>query len=72
MCYKTNSKDAQILLMREIPQFGKTTCLQITKLAYNINFISHPCVQECLNKIWYNKLIVDRKLYLNVGLNFLK
>jgi hypothetical protein len=59
MCYETNQRDAKLLLMREIKQFGDSTCLEITKLANDISFISHPCVQECLNCIWYDRILKD-------------
>jgi hypothetical protein len=59
MCYETNKKQAKLLLMREIPQLGNSTCLQIAKIANDIDFMSHPCVQESLVKIWYDKLQPD-------------
>ena len=59
MCYETNQKDAKLLLMREIPQFGNLTCLQIAKIAQDISFMSHPCVQESLSTIWYSKILPD-------------
>jgi hypothetical protein len=66
MCYETNKKQAKLLLMREIPQLGNSTCLQIAKIANDIDFMSHPCVQECLVKIWYGKLQPDTG-YLRVS-----
>lgn len=59
MCYQTNKKDARLLLMREIPEFGNATCLEIAKLAGDRNFMSHPCVQDTLVGIWYDKIQPD-------------
>lgn len=42
--------------MRETPVFGNSTCLQIAQLANNLDFISHPSVQDLIVKIWYNKI----------------
>lgn len=68
--YEINSDDAKLLLMREVPEFGNSTCLQIAKLAYDINFLSHICVQELLVKIWYNKISPDKSFIWVCAKNF--
>ena len=53
---ESNSEYAKILLLRQVPEFGRATCLQVAKEGYNIHFLSCPCVQEFMEKIWYNKI----------------
>ncbi len=54
--YDQDKHKAMMLLMKEIPEFGNSTCLQLAKLASNLNFLGHKCVQELLANIWYDKL----------------
>ena len=54
-----NSEYAKILILRQVPEFGRTTCLQVAKQAYNISLISSSCVQEFMDIIWYNKISPD-------------
>jgi hypothetical protein len=66
MSYDTNKKDAKLLLMREIKQFGNSTCLQMAKIANDIDFMSHQCVQDCLTRIWYDKILPDNgRIYVS-------
>jgi hypothetical protein len=57
--YETNKKDARLLLMRESTHFGGSTCLQMAKIAQDVQFMSHQCVQDCLLKIWYDKILMN-------------
>ena len=59
MANDSNSDYAKMLLMRQVPEFGRTNCLQMAKVAYNINFLSNSCVQELLENIWYKKISRD-------------
>ena len=54
--YHTDDLKAGLLLMTEVSEHGNMTCLQIAKLAGDLKFIGHPCVQELLNKLWFDKL----------------
>ena len=53
---ESNPEYAKILILKQVPEFGRTTCLQVAKQAFNINFLSTPCVQGFLDTIWYNKI----------------
>jgi hypothetical protein len=59
LAYEINPTKAQISIMREIKPFGYSTCLQIARIANDINFIAQPCVQDLLTRIWYNKISPD-------------
>ena len=61
--YDHEKRKAMFLLMREIPEFGNSTCLQLAKLASNLNFLGHKCVQELLVNLWYDKLSSDTPYY---------
>lgn len=56
MSHNTNPEYAKLQLIREIPEYSNTTCLQIAKLARDLNFLSQTCVQELLGQLWYNKI----------------
>ena len=55
-CYIADDEQAEYLLIREQPNFGKTTCLLLAVQANNKDFIAHPCVQLLLNRIWKGKI----------------
>ncbi|CAF0991401.1 unnamed protein product, partial [Brachionus calyciflorus] len=57
MFYKNDPRESQLLLIRSIPEFDFTTCLQIAILSNSLNFLSHHCAQNLLVKIWYGKLL---------------
>ena len=54
--YSIDSHKAILLLMTEVAEYGNMTCLQIAKLARDLRFIGHKCVQDLLNKLWFHKL----------------
>jgi hypothetical protein len=59
LSYKSNPKNSKLLIMRQVPEFGYCTCLQIAKIGYCINFLSHQTVQELLTLLWYKRLSSD-------------
>ena len=63
LAYKANPENARLLLIREIPQFGNSTCLQIAKIADGQTFVAHPCVQELLVRLWFNRLLAEQSTY---------
>lgn len=63
MAYKANPENARLLLIREVPQFGNSTCLQIAKIADDQTFLAHPCVQELLVRLWFNRLSAEQPMY---------
>ena len=63
--YEVDNDKAQLLLMKEVSEFGNTTCLELAKLGDDLKFLGHQCVQELLNKLWFNKLSGENnKLYV--------
>lgn len=54
--YEVDKDKAKLLLMREVPEFGNTTCLELAKIAYDLKFLGHRSVQELLTKLWFDKL----------------
>lgn len=51
--------------MREVPEFGYSTCLQIASLADDQKFLGHRCIQELLMTLWFGKLTIETS-YINV------
>ncbi|KAK3605981.1 hypothetical protein CHS0354_019660 [Potamilus streckersoni] len=51
-CYSTDEIKAQCLLIRELPQWGATTCILIAVKADNKRFISQTACQDLFNSIW--------------------
>jgi hypothetical protein len=69
LSYKTNPKNSKLIIMRQVPEFGYCTCLQIAKIGNCINFLSHQTVQELLTVLWYKRLSSDTsKLKLTLSL----
>ena len=64
--YEINQDDAKMLVLKEIPEIGNATCLQIASISNQQIFISNKCVQDLLVKIWYHKLQPDtHKFFVN-------
>ena len=59
MAYEVDEDKAKLLLMREVPEFGNTTCLELAKIAGDLKFLGHRSVQELLTKLWFGKLSED-------------
>ncbi len=55
--YKSDEKSTQLLILRQIPEFDNTTCLQFAISAELYKFVSHPATQNSLTKIWYGQLL---------------
>jgi hypothetical protein len=62
LAYQSDSEKSQFILMREVSEFGDSTCLQIAYIANDQKFLAHNCVQELLVKLWYDKLSSDTSL----------
>lgn len=69
---KYHEKDeinSQLALIRRVNEFGGITCLKVSTLAQNFDFISIQAFQDLLIRIWYNKIFPDtNKLILFVCL----
>lgn len=57
--YEINQEDAKLLALRDIPEIGNATCLQIACISEQMNFISNRCIQDLLVKMWYHKMSPD-------------
>ena len=58
-CYAIDEKKAQLLLVRELPNFGCATILLLAVEADNKNFIAHAACQSLLNNIWRGRMSAD-------------
>ena len=58
-CYIKDESNAESILLNKLPEFGDLTCLQVAVIASDLAFVSHPCVQGLLTKIWYNKIMIE-------------
>ncbi|XP_013398789.1 transient receptor potential cation channel subfamily M member 2 [Lingula anatina] len=57
------ARASQELLIRELPNYGNSTCLQLAVEGDNKTFISHACCQSLLNQIWMGKMSHKNKLW---------
>ncbi|KAL4228805.1 Transient receptor putative cation channel subfamily M member 2 [Mactra antiquata] len=62
-CYSTDEHKAQDLLVRELSNWGDTTCMMIAVKADNKDFISQTACQQLLNSIWMGKLCLDNSTW---------
>ena len=62
-CFEKNPDDAELLLLRQIPEFGNSTSLQIAAMSDHKNFVSNPSCQQLLAKIWFGQIFVDAPLF---------
>ena len=66
--YEINQENAKMLVIKEIPEIGNATCLQIASISGQQNFISNKCVQDLLVKIWYHKMSPDTSKFFVIDL----
>ena len=55
-CYNEDEERTALILVRELPNWGYQTCLNVAVSADNKNFIAHSGVQNLLTEIWMGKL----------------
>ena len=60
--YEEDQEDAQRILLRQIPEFGDSNALLIGSTFENKNFVSTPCFQLLLAKIWRGPIFSDAPL----------
>ncbi|XP_070175133.1 transient receptor potential cation channel subfamily M member-like 2 [Littorina saxatilis] len=61
-CYVHDEQKAQDLLIREMKNWGKATCVLIAVQADNKRFVSQTACQSLLNSIWMGKMSQDNGL----------
>ena len=61
-CYMHDEQKAQDLLIREMNNWGRATCVLIAVQADNKRFISQTACQSLLNSIWMGKMSQDNGL----------
>ena len=55
-CYANDERKAQLLLVRELPNFGVSTVVQLAVQADNKIFIAHTACQSLFNNIWRGRM----------------
>ena len=58
-CFEQNADEAQLLLLREIPEFDNSTAMEVAVLAEDKFFVSSLCCQSLLMKIWFGQISKD-------------
>lgn len=58
-CFAENQDDALMVLLRQIPEFGNSTALQIAYVSDDKTFVSSACYQLLLAKLWYGQIYLD-------------
>jgi hypothetical protein len=51
-----DSRNAEITLLKKVPEFGYQTCVQMATAFSNIEVIAHPCFQSVVTNIWYHDI----------------
>ncbi|XP_070535403.1 transient receptor potential cation channel subfamily M member 2-like isoform X2 [Ptychodera flava] len=59
-CYNDNENQALLLLIRQLPYWGNSSCSRLAVSAGSKNFIAHTAVQELLSIVWYGKIDRER------------
>lgn len=65
-CYDQEEDRTLIMMIRELPNWGSTTCLTMAVQAQNRKFIAQSVVQNLLTQIWMGK-ISDENSYWKVS-----
>ena len=58
-CYEENEPFAQTLLVKELNNFGKLTCLDLAAFADDQNFIAHTACQVLLTRLWMGAMAMN-------------
>lgn len=59
ICAETDEEKVSSLLLKQAPEYGNTTSLQIAISANDKNFISHDSCQRLIIKLWLNRIIPE-------------
>ncbi len=72
-CYRKNSRRAQQLLVREMPNWSYRTCLELAFRGRNYRVLSHQCAQLVLEDLWLGGLSSRRHntIYWKIFLLFI-
>lgn len=62
-CYEDNEELAQTLLVKELNNFGKLTCLDLAAAAELKNFIAHTSCQGLLTRLWMGSMAMNTPWY---------
>ena len=57
--YDKDGDRARISLIRSSKIYNNNTCMQIAVASKSVNVIAHPCFQNLLVKIWYDRILHD-------------
>ena len=63
-CYISDQRRTILLLVRQMPDFGDTTLINMAARAENLEFIAHSACQTILTDIWTGKLSDENSMYL--------
>ena len=58
-CTDRYPDDAQLVLLRPVPELGNTTALQIAHSAASMTFVSSQAYQTMLVKLWYGQIDLE-------------
>ncbi len=73
-CSESNYHDSQILLLRQIPEYARCTCIEFAVSAGAKRFVSHTSFQALLSRTWYGRISTDTsnfRVFLALLLPFL-
>ncbi|XP_022084602.1 transient receptor potential cation channel subfamily M member 2-like isoform X2 [Acanthaster planci] len=63
LCYTGDRRRTSLLLVRNLPDWGNSTCLDLAAAARNKQFIAHAAVQNLLNELWMGRLSLRTGLF---------
>ncbi|XP_068131490.1 transient receptor potential cation channel subfamily M member 7-like isoform X2 [Hyperolius riggenbachi] len=64
--HKQNERMTMKLLTHELPNWSKSTCLNLAISGKVRTFISHPCTQKLLSEMWMGRLNLRKNSWLKV------
>lgn len=62
-CYSADQNLTHLLILREVRQFGDTTCIDLANISANMPFIAHPACQTLLNCVWNGELDGEHSMF---------
>ena len=65
-CYAQDEQLSQLMLVRELPNYGNSTIIQMAVQSDNKTFVAHPACQTLLHNIWRGRMTNDNG-WLRVG-----
>lgn len=62
--FDMNEDKAELVLLKRNLDFGKTTSIQAASAFNNLDLMSHPCYQNVVTDVWYNRVVQETSMFI--------